>query len=76
MQKFTVRSDPKRDPRKHIVSIFYLIEVPDDAECQPGDDAATCAFYELQEVYNRQADKFAFDHYGVLTELIQRKKLF
>ncbi|MDA7492325.1 NUDIX hydrolase, partial [Candidatus Poseidonia sp.] len=35
-----VRGDPDRDPRKHIVSIVYAIEVSDDQQPQAGDDAA------------------------------------
>ncbi len=40
-----VRGDPQRDPRKHMVSIIYEVEVPDDAAFKAGDDAAAADFY-------------------------------
>ena len=36
----TVRGDPNRDPRKHIVSIFYFVEVDPKSIPIGGDDAA------------------------------------
>lgn len=43
----TVKGEPERDPRQHTVSIFYKVEVSEDAEPKAGDDAATAKFYEL-----------------------------
>ena len=37
----TVRGKADRDPRYHMISIFYLVEVADDCQIQAGDDAAT-----------------------------------
>ena len=39
--------DPQRDPRGHIVSIVYLVDVDEAAEARAGDDAATARFYPL-----------------------------
>ena len=72
--KFTVRGAPGRDPRKHVVSIFYVVEVDQNDKENAGDDAATCGFYKLTDVIN-QKEKFAFDHYEVLSELVHKKKL-
>jgi len=69
-----VKSDPKRDPRKHIVSIFYVVEVDEDAKENAGDDAASCKFYDINEIRNHK-DGFAFDHFEILEELIKKKNL-
>ena len=36
-----VRGAADRDPRYHMVSIFYLVKVEENAEIKAGDDAAT-----------------------------------
>ena len=45
-----VRGEPNRDPREHIVSIFYLVNVPEGAEPVAADDAATAKFYLLSDL--------------------------
>jgi 8-oxo-dGTP diphosphatase len=37
----TVEGAPGRDPRTHIISIFYKIDVDHNAEPKAGDDAAS-----------------------------------
>ncbi len=37
----TVAGAPGRDPRTHIISIFYKVQVDAEAEVRAGDDAAT-----------------------------------
>ncbi len=68
----TVKSDPKRDPRKHIVSLVYLVEVDEDAIPKGGDDAKEATFYDLREILKKKED-LAFDHYEIIQELIQKK---
>ena len=58
----TVRGKPDRDPRYHMVSIFYTVHVADDAEIQAGDDASTAGFYPIKDLLPHP-DKFAFDHH-------------
>eukprot|EP00347_Sterkiella_histriomuscorum_P011088 403373799 len=67
-----VRGAPERDPRYHMISVFYLVQVPEDAQITAGDDAATAQFYGLKDVM-KTPDRFAFDHYEVLTELINTR---
>lgn len=47
---FAVKGDPKRDPRKHVVSIIYRVHVSPDAQPKAGDDAATARFYKVNEI--------------------------
>jgi 8-oxo-dGTP diphosphatase len=67
----TVAGDPKRDPRKHIVSIVYKVDVDEDAQAKAGDDAATAKFYNLREELKIE-DNFAFDHYTIIKEFIEK----
>lgn len=67
----TVRGDPQRDPRGHIVSIVYRVDVAPDAEVRAGDDAATARFYPLRDVM-ADPSRLAFDHYSILQEVVQQ----
>ena len=51
-----VYSDPKRDPRGHVISAVYLMEVI-DGKLKGGDDAADARFFNLNEL-----PELAFDH--------------
>lgn len=59
-----VYSDPKRDPRGHIISIVYLVHAPD---CEPraGDDAAEAEF-----VSDWRNKRLAFDHEKVVGDAV------
>ncbi|RJU89774.1 MAG: NUDIX hydrolase [Candidatus Poseidoniales archaeon] len=65
-----VRGDPDRDPRKHIVSIVYAIEVSDDQEPQAGDDAADAKFWPIETVFDGSLE-FAGDHLDILTSWLR-----
>ena len=44
----TVAGNPKRDPRKHIISIAYHVQLDDfTQEPKAGDDAASAKWYDL-----------------------------
>ena len=45
---------PDRDPRKHIISIVYAVEVDDKADVKAGDDAATASWFNLEEVIKNE----------------------
>lgn len=57
-----VYSDPNRDPRKHVVSIAYRMEVA-HFEVLAGDDAAEAEF-----VQNWAEQKLAFDHNRIVED--------
>ena len=46
----TVAGDPNRDPRKHVVSIVYHVQVNPEHQVKGGDDAASANWYELDKV--------------------------
>ena len=45
----TVKGDPSRDPRKHVVSIVYAVKGV-EGEPKAGDDAATAKFIPVSEI--------------------------
>lgn len=67
-----VRGKPDRDPRYHMISIFYFVEVTSDSPVVAGDDASTAQYYKIKDLINNQ-DKFAFDHYEVLCDVIRKR---
>ena len=67
----TVAGNPKRDPRKHIISIVYHIQMADPTqEPKAGDDAASAKWYDLQEVWT--AKEMAFDHKDILKAFLEK----
>ncbi len=57
-----IYSDPKRDPRGHIVSVVYLVEIQ-GGKVKAGDDAFKCRFFHLNKL-----PKLAFDHNKILSD--------
>lgn len=74
VELLTVRGDPERDPRKHVVSIVYLVRVANDQVPKGGDDADDARFYSLKDLLS-QKDKIGFDHYGIIEEAAKRLKI-
>ena len=63
-----VRGDPSRDPRKHIVSIVYLVNVDPSAELSAGDDAADAEWFDIDQLLDKP-EMVAFDHREILLSL-------
>ena len=59
-----VAGEPDRDPRKHVISLVYSVEVDPSAQVAAGDDAATATWYDLSTVWTEFT--FAFDHKKIL----------
>jgi len=67
----TVAGNPKRDPRKHIISIAYLVHLENvNQEPKAGDDAATAHWYDLKEVWTSK--EMAFDHKDIVKVMLQQ----
>jgi len=61
-----IHGDPDRDPRKHIVALFYLVDVDPEAEPRGGDDAAEAAWVPLDGL---TAEQMAGDHIDIIEML-------
>jgi 8-oxo-dGTP diphosphatase len=68
----TVAGNPKRDPRKHIISIVYHVELedPSNSEAKAGDDAASAKWYDLRVVWTEK--EMAFDHKEILKTFLEK----
>ena len=58
-----VRGNPNRDPRGHIVTIFYRVKVEDNSVPVAGDDAAHAEWVLLNEV---ELDNMGADHAEII----------
>ena len=73
IELLTVRGDPNRDPRRHVVSIIYIVNVDPNAKPKGGDDAKDAKFYDLKHIIETQKDNMSFDHYSIIEELVKKK---
>ncbi len=64
---FGVYSDPKRDPRFHVVSVVFVC----DAEGEPkaGDDAKRVRVYKLEDL---PLELLVFDHKSILLDYMKK----
>ena len=63
---FEVQGRPERDPRKHVISIFYLVDVDDESVPEAGDDASEADWMDLGIL---EAEEVAGDHFDVIEQL-------
>jgi 8-oxo-dGTP diphosphatase len=59
-----VYSDPKRDPRGHIISITFIAKIS-SGEPKAGDGVAELRWLEINDLKNIE---FGFDHSKILTD--------
>ena len=69
LQLIGVYSEPNRDPRGHCVSAAFLVQFPDVAVIEAGDDAASAEF-----VKDWKEIDFAFDHKKILADAVKLRK--
>jgi 8-oxo-dGTP diphosphatase len=68
-----VYSDPKRDPRKHIVTVVF-VGIIVSGDLRANDDAAGIEWIQLGSIESLQQHKlFAFDHAQILQDYRQWK---
>lgn len=64
-QLIGVYSDPKRDPRKHVVSITYLLKDVSGTE-KGGDDAKEAKWWNVNKL-----PELAFDHQYIINDALK-----
>jgi 8-oxo-dGTP diphosphatase len=69
LEQFHVYSDPKRDLRRHTVSVVFRCHVKNIQGIKSGDDAKGVVLISLRDVLNR---KLAFDHRQIIEDYIER----
>ncbi len=65
-QLYAVKGKPDRDPRKHIVSIFYMIHIDGESEPEAGDDAAEAEWVKMNSIVS---EDIAGDHFDIIEQL-------
>ena len=65
-QLYAVKGSPDRDPRKHIVSIFYMISVEGESEPEAGDDASEAEWVRVDSI---ASEDIAGDHFEIIERL-------
>lgn len=61
-----VYSDPRRDPRKHVMTVVFIgIIISHDAKA--ADDAASIEWVDINDV-EKIKNELAFDHYQILQD--------
>lgn len=65
-----VMGDPNRDPRKHIVSVVYAIEVSEDAQPSAGDDAQDAKFWPIDTILSGGVE-MAGDHLQIVKNWLE-----
>ena len=58
-----IYSDPKRDPRGHVVSVVYNLDII-GGDLKGGDDASDAKFFDLKDL-----PKLAFDHNDIIKDI-------
>ena len=61
-----IHGDPDRDPRKHIIALFYLVDVDPEAVPRGGDDASDAAWVPIVGL---SAEQVAGSHIGIIEML-------
>ncbi len=71
---FGVYSEPKRDPREHVVAFVYDVRVNNVSNLYPGDDVNKALWYDIKTLLSIK-EYIVFDHYKIITEYAKRKRL-
>ena len=60
-----IYSDPNRDPRGHVITAVYMLEI-DSGEVKGGDDALDAKFFDLDNLPD-----LSFDHDVIIRDIIR-----
>jgi ADP-ribose pyrophosphatase YjhB (NUDIX family) len=66
-----VYSDPKRDPRGHVVTLVFIGEADSSQELRAGDDAKRAYVFDPEKI---PFDKLVFDHPQIIKDYLEWKK--
>lgn len=61
----TVYSDPNRDPRGHIITVVYKLDI-NSGELKSGDDASDAKFFDVN-----QLPELSFDHDKIIENALR-----
>jgi 8-oxo-dGTP diphosphatase len=64
--ELAIHGDPERDPRKHIIALYYLVDVDPEAVPRGGDDALDAAWVPIA---NLTAEEVAGSHIRIIEQV-------
>ena len=73
MELFTLRGDPKRYPRRHVITIVYILNIKAKSKVSLNNNTKENSFYNLERVFNDFKNEMTFDHYSIIEELKEKK---
>ncbi|RAH17355.1 MAG: NUDIX hydrolase [Methanobacteriota archaeon] len=62
----SIHGDPDRDPRKHVIALFYLVEVDPESVPVAGDDASHAEWRPLDQITE---EEISGDHIRIVEML-------
>lgn len=65
-----IYSDPKRDPRQHIVTVVFIARCK-DVKTKAGSDVSAAQWFDTDSI---KKDYMAFDHFKILQDYIKWKE--
>lgn len=68
-----IYAEPNRDPRGRVVTLSYLVIVDELFDLSAGDDAKEAKWYLVNELIHKK-DDFAFDHFKMLIDALNKLK--
>ena len=73
IELFTIRGDPNRDPRRHVVTIVYIVNVEYEVNKKKLINTKSNDFLKLEKVFKTFENSMPFDHYSIIEELVKKK---
>lgn len=67
LRLFAEYSDPKLDPRTHVVSLFYFTEMSSGVKLKAGDDLVEASWISVKSILSGEV-KLAFNHAEALAD--------
>ena len=69
----TIRGDPKRDPRRHVITIVYIVNIKIDLNQKEITHVERANFYNLEKIFKTFKYEMPFDHYRIIEEFVRKK---
>lgn len=72
VEQLRTYGDPDRDPRMRVVSVAYVVFMPMGAEPTARSDAAAARYWAVDDLWEDDAPRLAFDHDLIVADAVER----